>query len=148
MLSELPETVKIEQTPIFLRLFGYKPWREVKIRHYRRGGGIFEKRSIRYLAVPVIASGQYRAMGGPLDGNRVTVMSWAEQNAFDGGFYRLVEPEYWGFCDLNENGSFYFWYQGGASHPDYDADAWKYGWKLDWSLRLSSILRGKQPAAS
>jgi hypothetical protein len=136
MLPELPEIVKVEQTPLFLRLVGFKPWREVRTRKYGGVGGVFEDRSVRYLFVPIIASGEHRVMGGPLDGKRVRLMSRPEQNAFEGGFYRLVESEYWGFSKIMENGDFYFWYQGGTSHPDYIADEWKYGWKREWSLRL------------
>jgi hypothetical protein len=49
MLPEIPWTVKIEKTPRLLRFFGFKPFREVRERHYAGVGGIFEDREVKYL---------------------------------------------------------------------------------------------------
>jgi hypothetical protein len=46
MLPEIPWTVKIEKTPRLLRLFGFKPFREVRERHYAGVGGWFEDREV------------------------------------------------------------------------------------------------------
>jgi hypothetical protein len=59
MLPELPWTTKIERTPRLLRLLGFKPYREIRERHYAGVGGWFEDREVRYLdsGEPVSAAG-------------------------------------------------------------------------------------------
>lgn len=48
MLPELPWTVRVKRTPWLLRLFGFKPWREVRVRQYAHIGGSFEDREVTY----------------------------------------------------------------------------------------------------
>lgn len=56
MLPELPWTVRVEPTPFLLRLFGWKPFREVKERRYAHIGGDFTDREVKYLSSPDCAN--------------------------------------------------------------------------------------------
>ncbi|TLX16665.1 hypothetical protein [Rhizobium sp. MHM7A] len=71
---------------------------------------------------------RYEVQGGPLAGQTVPLLDAHEQNAFAGGVYRLVEPDFWGFSGVVPLGVFYHWYEGGRKNPDYQWDKIHYGW--------------------
>jgi hypothetical protein len=48
MLPDHPEEVIIKKTPLFLRMLGFKPFREIRIKRYAGVGGWFEDVVVNY----------------------------------------------------------------------------------------------------